>query len=737
MKIEKGYKFRLISILLVAAFLCPNPACSSNTLRLPLKNDKTRLIKAQKKLLSEKYQITFLSRNDALLHLKNTATVPLVYTEKPIAKNRALKLINKGEGFIAEKEDGTRVLVSISTDPYALTDIDKYDRSKHLWDKVHIDDDKEVLLYQQQSNLRDNIFTQRNPYAKVLVENIPAIIKRLKDEGNSLKRIAEIGTGRGLISIVFAELTPATTRVVAVDKEKEAVERALENAKLNGVEDKIEGRVGNLLSALKSGEKFDLIVFDLPLIPRDMKDFPDGSPEFEKYTDLKSMFGGVDGRYYIDYMIERAYESLNENGAIIFTHPDFTRLDWTTKKLAENGLTPWHPEKPDTEACVIDKEKGYIGALTNRLKPYIEKRLGFEFPEDKNNFIFNACVVGGLKKTGQIKSLFWETPVETYDFPKDFEGIEGLNPIKLWFEAFDKVGLKDKVIVEARGSMVQSSLTGTDLPFWTIMGDIDLAFYIDSDDPYPMYSKAQDALIAIMEERKIPWGWIEVYVGEEDYLRRIQLGSGEKRIHFETEFHRYNELAANFLGPFYKYYGENNIVGKTNKILNKIPPDEILSRLNSKYDTFCALLNLKVQELLLNNINTKPLKVLAWFSELRGLSTLKEEILNKILDYEKKSTTITDEKDLCLIRDDILFDVAKYSKLLVPSDSMSGKIVYNSLANLEAWKETRFKKNILVESETQTNMEEVIAQIKKHYTLLMKDARFGILNINEDLQKNL
>jgi release factor glutamine methyltransferase len=75
--------------------------------------------------------------------------------------------------------------------------------------------------------------------------------------------VLDIGTGSGIQAITAAQMG---CRVVAVDINPEAVKCARENAKLNGVEDKVSVLQGDLFSPLSNNEKFDIILFTPPYL---------------------------------------------------------------------------------------------------------------------------------------------------------------------------------------------------------------------------------------------------------------------------------------------------------------------------------------------------------------------------------------------------------------------------------------------------------------------------------------
>jgi HemK-related putative methylase len=83
--------------------------------------------------------------------------------------------------------------------------------------------------------------------------------------------VLDMGTGSGVCAVFAAK---HATRVVAVDINPAAVRCAGINVLLNGVEDKVEVRQGDLFSPV-AGEQFDLVLFNPPFLrgtPNDDRD---------------------------------------------------------------------------------------------------------------------------------------------------------------------------------------------------------------------------------------------------------------------------------------------------------------------------------------------------------------------------------------------------------------------------------------------------------------------------------
>lgn len=79
---------------------------------------------------------------------------------------------------------------------------------------------------------------------------------------NAEDKVLDVGTGSGVLA-VFAGLKGART-VVALDVNPAAVENARRNARLHHLSDTIDVRQSDMLEALREGERFDVIIANLP-----------------------------------------------------------------------------------------------------------------------------------------------------------------------------------------------------------------------------------------------------------------------------------------------------------------------------------------------------------------------------------------------------------------------------------------------------------------------------------------
>ena len=92
------------------------------------------------------------------------------------------------------------------------------------------------------------------------------------------KRVADVGTGSGAIAVSLAANRPQI-EVWAVDKSRDAVELARENARRNGVANRVHVVEGDLLDPVP--EPVHVVVANLPYLPDSLHDarYDDEPPE--------------------------------------------------------------------------------------------------------------------------------------------------------------------------------------------------------------------------------------------------------------------------------------------------------------------------------------------------------------------------------------------------------------------------------------------------------------------------
>lgn len=111
----------------------------------------------------------------------------------------------------------------------------------------------------------------------------------IRGEGKTL-RVLDIGTGTGVLLLGVLKALPLATGV-GVDSNASAIELANENARLNGLQTRACFFTGDLIDPCN--EKFDLILTNLPFVPRHL--VARLMPEVRDHDPLDALDGGKDG----------------------------------------------------------------------------------------------------------------------------------------------------------------------------------------------------------------------------------------------------------------------------------------------------------------------------------------------------------------------------------------------------------------------------------------------------------
>jgi len=139
--------------------------------------------------------------------------------------------------------------------------------------------------------------------------------------------VLDIGTGCGILGVIAAD---KASRVVAVDINPYAVRCAKENAKVNGVWEKMLFIQGDLLAPIRMEEKLDRILFNAPYLPS--KPLKNGSWLERAWA------GGATGRQVIDRFIRQAPEYVNETGCVLLMQSTLSDVDQTLRRFQESGF---------------------------------------------------------------------------------------------------------------------------------------------------------------------------------------------------------------------------------------------------------------------------------------------------------------------------------------------------------------------------------------------------------------
>jgi release factor glutamine methyltransferase len=148
------------------------------------------------------------------------------------------------------------------------------------------------------------------PETEGLVEGV---ITDWRRAGRGTGFMLDVGTGCGAIAVTLAAELPLV-RVAAVDVSGGAIRVARDNARRHGVAGRVRFLLGDAYSALKRGERFDVVVSNPPYVseteweslPREVRDFePRGA-----------LLGGPDGLSLIRRLVAGAGGFLRPGGEL-------------------------------------------------------------------------------------------------------------------------------------------------------------------------------------------------------------------------------------------------------------------------------------------------------------------------------------------------------------------------------------------------------------------------------------
>ena len=146
----------------------------------------------------------------------------------------------------------------------------------------------------------------------VVVETIESGSK-FKVQGSKLE-VADVGTGSGAIAVAVARHAPQC-HVTAIDNNPAALAIARENAAANGVAERIEVVLGDLLGGLPAQPRFAVVASNPPYVSE--SEFAALAPSVKNHEPRQALVAGSEGTEVIERLIPQAAERLLPGGWLI------------------------------------------------------------------------------------------------------------------------------------------------------------------------------------------------------------------------------------------------------------------------------------------------------------------------------------------------------------------------------------------------------------------------------------
>jgi len=151
------------------------------------------------------------------------------------------------------------------------------------------------------------------PETEQLVVTLLDIARQREGNGEPL-RIADIGTGSGILAVCVAYHLPSS-RVVATDISSASLEIARKNAAHHEVADRIEFIESDLFCAVSADERFDFVLSNPPYVSE--AEFEELPVEVREHEPYQALVSGKIGTEVISRLVPQAAEFLRPGGWLI------------------------------------------------------------------------------------------------------------------------------------------------------------------------------------------------------------------------------------------------------------------------------------------------------------------------------------------------------------------------------------------------------------------------------------
>ena len=181
--------------------------------------------------------------------------------------------------------------------------------------------EKEVTIGGKKFIVKPNVFEPYYVAKDDILYNLPEL--------SDCRKVLDMGTGTGVLAILWESQYPNLSEIWAVDINQNAVENAKENVKRHNAK-KITILKSNLFEKIPSNMKFDAIIFNGPHVEEE--NFQDRERLGVLYHSLYDP-----GLRIADRFFKKSHNYLNPNGFIIYTFSDYGNLLELLRIIKERG----------------------------------------------------------------------------------------------------------------------------------------------------------------------------------------------------------------------------------------------------------------------------------------------------------------------------------------------------------------------------------------------------------------
>jgi release factor glutamine methyltransferase len=188
------------------------------------------------------------------------------------------------------------------------------------------------------------------PETELLVEEALAILERRED----IRSVMDVGTGSGVIGNTIARLS--LRRVLCVDISRDALAVAQKNSLAPEVSERLTFLCSDLMTGIKRGRKFDMIVANLPYVAGD--EWDDVMRGVKDYEPELALLGGPDGLDIYRRFVRLLPDHLSEHGCVLVEIGDGQGKEMVNM-FESRGL------RAVLKKDLAQKERVVIGSWTN------------------------------------------------------------------------------------------------------------------------------------------------------------------------------------------------------------------------------------------------------------------------------------------------------------------------------------------------------------------------------------